>query len=124
MAWPYPTRLCQRPDSGRDLAVCGCKLIQLVGTPQSPNKQTKPVRDPTLTLILTRDPPPDPSPSPHPDPDPPPRSVADAETDSLTAESGFEEPEVTSAGVEVTRFVSRFVDKVCTEGHVTQEHVR
>ena len=53
-----------------------------------------------------------------------PGSVADAETDSLTAESGFEEQEVTSAGVEVTRFVSRFVDKVCTEGHVTQEHIR
>ncbi|XP_043190119.1 myotubularin-related protein 13-like isoform X3 [Amphibalanus amphitrite] len=51
-------------------------------------------------------------------------SVADAETDSLTAESGFEDQEVTSAGVEVTRFVSRFVDKVCTEGHVTQEHIR
>ena len=51
-------------------------------------------------------------------------SVADAETDSLTAESGFEEQEVSSAGVEVTRFVSRFVDKVCTEGHVSHEHVR
>ncbi|XP_037087660.1 myotubularin-related protein 13-like, partial [Pollicipes pollicipes] len=51
-------------------------------------------------------------------------SVADAETDSMTAESGFEEPETPSAGLEVTRFVSRFVDKVCTEGHVTPEHVR
>lgn len=39
-------------------------------------------------------------------------SVADAETDSMTAESGFEDQEITSAGIEVTRFVSRFVDKV------------
>ncbi|CAL1540470.1 unnamed protein product [Lymnaea stagnalis] len=47
-----------------------------------------------------------------------------AESDSLDAESGFDETEQTDVAAVVTKFVSRFVDKVCSEGGVTQEHVK
>ncbi|XP_012944799.1 myotubularin-related protein 13 isoform X2 [Aplysia californica] len=47
-----------------------------------------------------------------------------AESDSLDAESGFDETEQTDVAAVVTKFVSRFVDKVCNDGGVTQEHVR
>ncbi|XP_028170103.1 myotubularin-related protein 13 [Ostrinia furnacalis] len=47
-----------------------------------------------------------------------------AESDSADAESGFEEADPGEAGNNVIRMVSRFVDKVCTEGGVTAEHVR
>lgn len=48
-----------------------------------------------------------------------------AESDSGDAESGFEdnEPGVES-GAQVIKQVSRFVDKVCTEGGVSSEHIR
>lgn len=42
-----------------------------------------------------------------------------AESDSLDAESGFEDQEQNDRETSVVRFVSRFVDKVCTEGNVT-----
>ena len=42
-----------------------------------------------------------------------------AESDSMDAESGFEDQEQSDREASVVRFVSRFVDKVCTEGGVT-----
>ncbi|VEN53895.1 unnamed protein product [Callosobruchus maculatus] len=47
-----------------------------------------------------------------------------AESDSADAESGFEEQDPSETGAAVVRTVSRFIDKVCTEGGVTREHVR
>lgn len=47
-----------------------------------------------------------------------------AESDSLDAESGFDESEQTDVAAVVTKFVSRFVDKVCSEGSVTQDHIK
>lgn len=47
-----------------------------------------------------------------------------AESDSVDAESGFEEADPGEAGNNVIKMVSRFVDKVCTEGGVTADHVR
>lgn len=47
-----------------------------------------------------------------------------AESDSADAESGFEEADPGEAGNNVIKMVSRFVDKVCTEGGVTADHVR
>lgn len=47
-----------------------------------------------------------------------------AESDSLDAESGFDESEQTDVAAVVTKFVSRFVDKVCNDSGVTQEHVK
>lgn len=49
------------------------------------------------------------------------RSVA---SDSGDAESGFEETDPGEMGSAVIRMVSRFVDRVCTEGGVSTEHVR
>ncbi|XP_076328826.1 myotubularin-related protein 13-like isoform X2 [Tachypleus tridentatus] len=45
------------------------------------------------------------------------------ETDSMDAESGFEE-DTSEVGANVIKFVSRFVDKVCTESGVTEEHIK
>lgn len=39
-------------------------------------------------------------------------------------ESGFAEPEPNEIGSKVIKMVSRFVDKVCTEGEVSEEHIR
>lgn len=39
-------------------------------------------------------------------------------------ESGFVEPEPNEIGNKVIKMVSRFVDKVCTEGEVREEHIR
>ncbi|XP_049836392.1 myotubularin-related protein 13 isoform X2 [Schistocerca gregaria] len=47
-----------------------------------------------------------------------------AESDSADAESGFEEQDPGEMGSAVIRLVSRFVDKVCTEGGVSAEHIR
>jgi len=47
-----------------------------------------------------------------------------AESDSYDAESGFEEQEVSEVGTVVTKFVTRFVDKVCGESGVGVEHVK
>lgn len=46
------------------------------------------------------------------------------ESDSCDAESGFDETETADVASSVIRFVSRFVDKVCAEGGVTQDHVK
>lgn len=46
-----------------------------------------------------------------------------AESDSLDAESGFEE-DTSEVGTNVIRFVARFVDKVCTESGVTEDHIK
>lgn len=47
-----------------------------------------------------------------------------AESDSADAESGFDEADQGETGAAVIRMVSRFVDKVCTEGGVSAEHIR
>ncbi|CAL4080471.1 unnamed protein product, partial [Meganyctiphanes norvegica] len=47
-----------------------------------------------------------------------------AESDSMDAESGFEDQEQNDRETSVVRFVCRFVDKVCTEGGVTEEHIK
>ncbi|KAK7481835.1 hypothetical protein BaRGS_00026861, partial [Batillaria attramentaria] len=46
------------------------------------------------------------------------------ESDSYDAESGFDETETADVASTVTRFVTRFVDKVCTEGGVTPDHIK
>nr|XP_022903843.1 myotubularin-related protein 13 isoform X2 [Onthophagus taurus] len=46
-----------------------------------------------------------------------------AESDSIDAESGFEE-DSSETGATVIRQVSRFIDKVCNEGGVSREHIR
>lgn len=45
-------------------------------------------------------------------------------SDSGDAESGFEETDPSETGSAVIRMVSRFVDRVCTEGGVSADHVR
>ncbi|XP_054263415.1 myotubularin-related protein 13 [Macrosteles quadrilineatus] len=50
-------------------------------------------------------------------------SIAESEA-SGDAESGFEEQDPSEASGQVIRMVSRFVDKVCTEGSVKAEHIR
>ena len=44
------------------------------------------------------------------------------ESDSLEAELGFDKG--IEVGASVIRFVTRFVDKVCTESEVTPEHIK
>ena len=47
-----------------------------------------------------------------------------AESDSMDAESGFDEQEVSEVGANVVKFVSRFVDKVCSLSNVTPDHIK
>ncbi|XP_060530285.1 myotubularin-related protein 13 isoform X2 [Cylas formicarius] len=47
-----------------------------------------------------------------------------AESDSVDAESGFEDQDPSETGSTVIRIVSRFIDRVCNEGGVTREHIR
>ena len=47
-----------------------------------------------------------------------------AESDSYDAESGFEDQEVSEVGASVTKFVTRFIDKVCTDSGVNSDHVK
>lgn len=48
-----------------------------------------------------------------------------AESDSIGGESGFEDHDAyAEAGAPVKRFIIRFIDKVCTEGGVTEEYIR
>lgn len=48
-----------------------------------------------------------------------------AESDSIGGESGFEDHDAyAEAGAPVKRFIVRFIDKVCTEGGVTEEYIR
>ena len=46
------------------------------------------------------------------------------ESDSYDAESGFDETETADVASTVTKFVTRFVDKVCSEGGVTSDHIK
>ncbi|RXN31812.1 myotubularin-related 13 isoform X2 [Labeo rohita] len=48
------------------------------------------------------------------------RSVAE----SFDTESGFEDSETSDVANSVGRFISRFIDKVCTESGVTQDHIK
>lgn len=45
-------------------------------------------------------------------------------TESFDTESGFEDSENSDVANSVVRFVARFIDKVCTESGVTQEHIK
>ncbi len=47
-----------------------------------------------------------------------------AESDSIDAESGFEDQEIPDSGQQIIKQVLRFADKVCSESGVTEEHVR
>ncbi|XP_078332157.1 myotubularin-related protein 13-like isoform X3 [Crassostrea virginica] len=49
-------------------------------------------------------------------------SLADSE--SIDAESGYDEMEICDVGTNVIKFVTRFVDKVCNDSRVTQEHIK
>nr|XP_022319337.1 myotubularin-related protein 13-like isoform X1 [Crassostrea virginica] len=49
-------------------------------------------------------------------------SLADSE--SIDAESGYDEMEICDVGTNVVKFVTRFVDKVCNDSRVTQEHIK
>lgn len=44
--------------------------------------------------------------------------------DSYDTESGFEDAESSDVANYVIRFINRFVDKVCTESGVTNEHLK
>lgn len=47
-----------------------------------------------------------------------------AESDSVDAESGFDETEISDTGAGVIKFVTRFVEKVCNDSKVTQDHIK
>lgn len=47
-----------------------------------------------------------------------------AGSDSVDAESGFDETEISDIGAGVVKFVTRFVDKVCNDSKVTQDHIK
>ncbi|XP_073514007.1 myotubularin-related protein 13 [Phyllobates terribilis] len=50
-------------------------------------------------------------------------SIAGSVAESYDTESGFEDSESDIAN-SVVRFITRFIDKVCTESGVTQEHIK
>ena len=47
-----------------------------------------------------------------------------AESDSCDAESAPDDADVNEVGMAVTRFITRFIDKVCTESNVSADHVK
>jgi myotubularin-related protein 5/13 len=48
-----------------------------------------------------------------------------AESDSLGGESGFEDQDPgVESGTSVKKFIARFIDKVCTEGGVSEDYIR
>ena len=47
-----------------------------------------------------------------------------AESDSIDAESGFEDQEIPDGGQNVIKIVLRFADKVCSESQVTEDHIK
>ncbi|XP_077177902.1 myotubularin-related protein 13 isoform X6 [Paroedura picta] len=51
-------------------------------------------------------------------------SIAGSVAESYDTESGFEDSENNDIANAVVRFITRFVDKVCTESGVTQDHIR
>lgn len=50
-------------------------------------------------------------------------SIAGSVAESYDTESGFEDSENDIAN-SVVRFITRFIDKVCTESGVTQDHIK
>ncbi|XP_072320770.1 myotubularin-related protein 13 isoform X1 [Eucyclogobius newberryi] len=51
-------------------------------------------------------------------------SIAGSVAESFDTESGFEESENSDVANSVVRFIARFIDKVCTESGVTQDHIK
>ncbi|XP_035251970.1 myotubularin-related protein 13-like isoform X1 [Anguilla anguilla] len=51
-------------------------------------------------------------------------SIAGSVAESFDTESGFEDSENSDIANSVARFIARFIDKVCTESGVTQEHIK
>ncbi|KAJ6665143.1 hypothetical protein lerEdw1_005374 [Lerista edwardsae] len=51
-------------------------------------------------------------------------SIAGSVAESYDTESGFEDSENSDIANAVVRFITRFIDKVCTESGVTQDHIR
>ncbi|KAG9352382.1 hypothetical protein JZ751_020795 [Albula glossodonta] len=51
-------------------------------------------------------------------------SMAGSVAESFDTESGFEDSENSDVANSVVRFIARFIDKVCTESGVTQEHIK
>ncbi|KAG7483368.1 hypothetical protein JOB18_046697 [Solea senegalensis] len=51
-------------------------------------------------------------------------SIAGSVADSFDTESGFEDSETSDVANSVVRFIARFIDKVCTESGVTQDHIK
>ncbi|XP_035015126.1 myotubularin-related protein 13 isoform X2 [Hippoglossus stenolepis] len=51
-------------------------------------------------------------------------SIAGSVAESFDTESGFEDSESSDVANSVVRFIARFIDKVCTESGVTQEHIK
>lgn len=47
-----------------------------------------------------------------------------AESDSCDAESAPDDSDVSEVGMAVTRFITRFIDKVCTESSVSADHIK
>ncbi|MGH0134296.1 UNVERIFIED_CONTAM: hypothetical protein FKN15_027079 [Acipenser sinensis] len=50
--------------------------------------------------------------------------VAGSVAESFDTESGFEDSENSDIANSVVRFITRFIDKVCTESGVTQDHIK
>lgn len=51
-------------------------------------------------------------------------SIAGSVAESFDTESGFEDSETSDVANSVARFIARFIDKVCTESGVTQDHIK
>ncbi|XP_035273861.1 myotubularin-related protein 13 isoform X1 [Anguilla anguilla] len=51
-------------------------------------------------------------------------SMAGSVAESFDTESGFEDSENSDVANSVVRFIARFIDKVCTESGVTQDHIK
>ncbi len=51
-------------------------------------------------------------------------SIAGSMAESYDTESGFEDAESSDVANTVVRFINRFVDKVCNESGVTNEHLK
>uniref|UniRef100_A0A673JHE5 Myotubularin-related protein 5-like n=1 Tax=Sinocyclocheilus rhinocerous TaxID=307959 RepID=A0A673JHE5_9TELE len=51
-------------------------------------------------------------------------SIAGSMAESYDTESGFEDAEISDVANSVIRFINRFVDKVCNESGVTNEHLK
>ncbi|KAM4846605.1 myotubularin-related protein 13 isoform 3-T3 [Thomomys bottae] len=51
-------------------------------------------------------------------------SIAGSVAESYDTESGFEDSENNDIANSIVRFITRFIDKVCTESGVTQDHIK